>query len=142
MKKKTAVAALAKAKRALQNEEGRFACGAAIKTFSLGMLGANYSKAGGAAARKNRWEVLDRLARNGAALSPSQRNDFELWKRSWDEAMVEEHKGKWADTFAGWMQNIVDSSETNAFSAFMHAETNRVLRERVNNVLTVPGVGN
>ena len=106
------------------------------------MFGANDSKAGGAAARKNRWEVLDRLARNGAALSPSQRNDFELWKRSWDEAMVEEHKGKWADTFAGWMQNIVDSSETNAFSAFMHAETNRVLRERVKNVLTVPGVGN
>ena len=25
--------------------------------------------------------------------------------------MVEEHKGKWAETFAGWMQNIVDSSE-------------------------------
>lgn len=142
MKKKTAVAALAKAKRALQNEEGRFACGAAIKTFSLCMLGANDSKAGGAAARKNRWEVLDRLARNGAALSPSQRNDFEFWKRIWDEAMVEEHKGQWADTFAGWMQNIVDSSETNAFSAFMHAESNRVLRKRVKNVLAVPGVSN
>ena len=54
--------------------------------------------------------------------------------------MVEEHKGKWADTFAGWMQHIVDSSETNAFSAFMHAETNRVLRERVKTALTVPGV--
>ena len=103
------------------------------------MLGANDSKAGGAAARKNRWEVLDRLARNGAALSPSQRNDFDLWKRIWDEAMVEEHKGKWAETFAGWMQNIVASSEANAFSAFMHAETNRVVRHRVKNALTVPG---
>jgi hypothetical protein len=137
--KKTAVAELAKAKRALQNEESKFACGAAIKTFSLPMLGANDNKAGGAAARKNRWEVLDRLARNGAALSPSQRNDFDLWKRIWDEAMVEEHKGKWADTFAGWMQNIVASSETNAFSTFMQNETNRVVRKRVTHVLTVPG---
>ena len=116
------------------------ACGAAIKAFSLCMLGANDAKAGGAQARKNRWEVLNRLARNGAALSAQQQNDFDLWKRCWDEAMVEEHKGKWADTFAGWMQNIVDSPEANAFSAFMHAETNRVLRARVKNALAVPGV--
>ena len=104
------------------------------------MLGANDAKAGGAQARKNRWEVLNRLARNGAALSAQQQNDFDLWKRCWDEAMVEEHKGKWAETFAGWMQNIVDSPEANAFSAFMHAETNRVLRARVKNTLAVPGV--
>ena len=137
--KQTAVAALAKAKRALQNKENRLACDAAIKHFPLCMLGANDSKAGGAAARNNRWEVLDRLARNGAALSPSQRNDFKLWKRIRDKAMVEEHRGKWADTFAGWMQKIVESPEPNAFSAFMHAETNRVLRTRVKNVVTVPG---
>ena len=56
--------------------------------------------------------------------------------------MVEEHKGKWAETFEGWMQNIVKSSEANAFSAFMHTETNRVVRERAKNVLTVPGVRN
>ena len=104
------------------------------------MLGANDSKAGGAAARKNRWEVLDRLANNGVALSPSQRNDFELWKRIWDEAMVEEHKGKWAETFAGWMRNILDAPEANAFSAFVHAETNRVLRDKIKSVLAAPGV--
>ena len=142
MTKKAAVTALAKVKRALQNEESKLACNAALKTFSLAMLGGNDNKAGGAAARKNRFEVLDRLARGGVALSPEQRNDFDLWKRSWDDAMVEEHKGKWAETFAGWMQSIVESSETNAFSAFMHAETNRVLRERVKSVLVVPGVTN
>ena len=54
--------------------------------------------------------------------------------------MVEEHKGKRAETFAGWMRNILDAPEANAFSAFVHAETNRVLRDRVNNVLAVPGV--
>ena len=90
--KKAAVAALAKAKRALQNEENRLACEAAIKNFPLCMLGDKDSKAGGNPARKNRFEVLDRLAHNGAALSPSQRNDFELFKRAWDDAMVEEHK--------------------------------------------------
>ena len=138
--KKAAVAALSQAKGRLQKEETKLACGAAIKTFSLCMLGANDAKAGGAQARKNRWEVLNRLARNGAALSAQQQNDFDLWKRCWDEAMVEEHKCKWAETFAGWMQNIVDSPEANAFSAFMHAETNRVLRARVKNTLAVPGV--
>ena len=138
--KKAAVAALAKAKRALQNEENRLACEAAIKSFPLCMLGDKDSKAGGHPARKNRFEVLDRLAHNGAALSPSQRNDFELFKRAWDDAMVEEHKGKWAETFAGWMKNILDAPEANAFSAFVHAETNRVLRDRVKHVLAVPGV--
>ena len=41
---------------------------------------------------------------------------------------------------AGWMRNILDAPEDNAFSAFVHAETNRVLRDRVKNVLAVPGV--
>ena len=54
--------------------------------------------------------------------------------------MVEEHKGKWAETFAGWMQDVLNSSETNAFSTFMHIETNRVLRDRFPKVLAVPGL--
>ena len=107
---------MAKAKRAQQDLESKHACEAAINTFSMEMLGANDSKAGGVAARKNRCEVLDRLARHGADLSASQRNDFDWWKSAWDIAMVEEHKETWAETFAGWMQDVINSSETNAFS--------------------------
>ena len=138
--KKAAVAALAKAKRALQHEENRLACEAAIKNFPLCMVGDKDSKAGGNPARKNRFEVPDRLSQNGAAFSPSQRNDFELSKRAWDDAMAEEHTGQLAQTFAGWMRNILDAAEANAFSAFVHAETNGVHRDRVKNVLAVPGV--
>ena len=94
------------------------------------MLGANDSKAGGAAARKNRWEVLDRLARNGAAVSPSQRNDFELWKRSWHEAMVEEHKGKWADTFSGWPPPPDDQKTSRRSDPVFYVKKNSVAPAR------------
>ena len=134
--KKAALAALAKAKRAHEDVERKQAQTAAFKTFSLDMLGGNSSNAGGAAARKNRFQVLDRV---GTHLSPAQRNDFEWWKRAWDDAMVEQHKGKWAEIFAGWMQEIINKPESNAFSVFMHNETNRVLKEKVKNVLAVPG---
>ena len=134
--KKAALAALAKAKRAHEDVERKQAQTAAFKTFSLDMLGGNSSNAGGAAARKNRFQVLDRV---GTHLSPAQRNDFEWWKRAWDDAMVEQHKGKWAETFAGWMQEIINKPDSNAFSVFMHNETNRVLKEKVKNVLAVPG---
>ena len=51
--------------------------------------------------------------------------------------MVAEHKAQWAETFAHWMQGIVNSTEGNAFSIFMHSETNRVLRDT--KALAVPG---
>ena len=108
--------------------------------FPLEMLGANDSKAGGAASRKNRVEVLDRVARHGAGLGAAQQNDFEWWKRAWDDVIVEQHKGQWAETFATWMQDVLNFSETNAFSTFMHTETNRVLRDRFQKVLAVPGL--
>ena len=136
--KQTALAAFAKAKRAQEDLETKHACSAAIKTFSMETLGANDSKAGGPRARRDRFEVLDRLARLGADLSPF--HDFEWWKHAWDGAMVEEHKGKWAETFAGWMQDVINSSETNAFSTFMHNETHRVFRNRYKKVLAVPGI--
>ena len=88
---------------------------------------------------KDRFDVLDRLAGGTicAKLSPSQRNDFEWFKHTWDDAMVAEHKAQWAETFAHWMQDIVNSTEGNAFSVFMHNETNRVLRDK--KALAVPG---
>ena len=91
---------------------------------------------------QKRWEVLDRLARHGAAGQSIRTERFRVVEAYFGMAMAEEHKGKWAETFAGWMQNIVDSSETNALSAFMNAEAKRVLRERVKNVLIVLGVTN
>ena len=138
--KKAAVAALARTRKLHQQLDSKHALAAADKMYTLEMLGANDSKAGGAGGRKNRLEALDRLSYQGAGLHPGQRNDFEWWKRQWDEAMVAEHKGNWAALFAGWMQNIINSSESNAFSAFMHEETNRVLRSKFPVALSVPGI--
>ena len=82
------------------------------------------------------------MSRQGAALHPSQVVDFDWWKKAWDDAMLEVHGKKWGETFAAWMQNIIHESETktNAFSVFMHTETNRVLRDRYKNALVVPGI--
>ena len=64
-----------------------------MKMFPLEVLCANDSKAGGAASRKNRVEVLDRVARHGAGLSAAQQNDFDWWKKAWDNAMVDVENG-------------------------------------------------
>ena len=87
---------------------------------------------------KNRFEVLDRLSRHKAGLSPAQKNDFAWWKEAWDEAMVTEHRANWAETFAGWVQKVMEAKATNAFSHFMYDETCRVFHEKA--ALAVPGV--
>ena len=46
--------------------------------------------------------------------------------------MVTAHGATWADTYAGWVQTILDS-----ISKFMHAETVRVLNAC--KALAVPG---
>ena len=86
---------------------------------------------------QKRFEVLDRLARHKTGLSLAQKSDFQRWKDAWDDAMVNEHKGGWANTFAGWMQNILDSAESNSFSKFMYDETGRVFSDST--ALAVPG---
>ena len=136
---KTAVAALAKARKLHSDIESKAAMAAATKMYTLEQLGDKHSTAGGAGWRKHRFDALDRLSWQGAGLHPAQRNEFDWWKRQWDDAMVDEHKNKWAALFASWMQNIMNSSESNAFSAFMHDETNRVLRSKFQVALTVPG---
>ena len=60
----------------------------AIRTFTLEALGEGDGSAGGAKARKSRHEVLDRLARIGAGLSPGQENDWTWFKETWDTEMV------------------------------------------------------
>ncbi len=100
----------------------------ALKNFSLVDLGQGRSRGGGAAARKRRFEVLDRLARIGRGLSAAQKNDFTWFKEAWDSKMLDEHWVEWAGIFAGWMQQVLVDFETccdNAFSVFVHAETRR-----------------
>ena len=132
-----AVAEMKRVKRSIQDIESTNACKHAIKTFSLDALGAGSSNAGGAKAKKSQFEVLDRLSRHKVGLSAAQRNDFQWWKDAWDEAMVTEHGADWADTFASWVQNLLDSPDSNAFSKFMHDETCRVLND--SKALAVPG---
>ena len=48
----------------------------AFKTFSPEMLGNGHAKGAGAAGRKRRHEVLDRMAHTGAGLSAGQKNDL------------------------------------------------------------------
>ena len=134
---KAAVAELKRAKQALQQLESTHACREAIKTFPLEALGGTQEKAGGLKGKKNRLEVLDRLSRHGVGLSPAQQNDFPWWKESWDAAMVAEHRANWANTFACWVQNVLDSKTTNAFSQFVYDETRRVFHDKT--ALAVPG---
>ena len=72
----TAGAELKRVKRNIAEMENLSACRHAIKTFTLEALGAGSPNAGGAKARKNRLEVLDRLSRLKAGLSAGQRNDW------------------------------------------------------------------
>lgn len=60
--KNAAVAELRKTKRKILEMEIVGACRHAIKSFTLHALGEGNDNAGGLKARKNRFEVLDRLA--------------------------------------------------------------------------------
>ena len=85
-------------------------------------------RVGGAAAKKNRLEVLDRLARLGQGLSPAQKNDFKWFKEAWDARMIQEHGDNWPRLFMWWTQGLLGENEAghgNAFSVFVHRETRR-----------------
>ena len=75
----------------------------------------------------DRFEVLDPPSRHRAGLSDAQKNDFAWWKEAWDEAMVTAHGANWAAMLAGWVQNLLDATTSNAVSQFMYDETVRVL---------------
>jgi len=132
-----AVADVKRTRKALQDMEGILASKHAIKTYTLEALGADNQNAGGAKARKNRFDVLDRLARLNAGLSAGQQNDWQWFKDAWDSKMVAEHKAKWADVFSGWVQGVLDDARSNAFSCFVHSETLRVFPGMA--ALQVPG---
>ena len=111
----------------------------AMKTFALEGLGIGKKNCGGAAGKKRRAEVLDRMARLGLGLSAAQRNDFGWWKDRWDAKMSVEHGDAWPRIFAEWVQQLiadVEGGAGNAFSLFVHSETNRVLADEL--ALQVP----
>ena len=122
----------------LQELESTTACKHAVKSFRLEDLGKGANNAGGAKGKKNRSEVLDRLARLNSGLSAGQRNDWQWFKEAWDKAMVIEYGDEWLETFATWMQEVLIDPRSNAFSIFVHDETCRVFDGAA--ALQVPGV--
>ena len=132
-----AVAELKKTKRIIKEMESIRACTHAIKTFTKAALGADSDNAGGPKSKKNRLEVLDRLARIKAGLSAGQRNDWPWFKEAWDQEMVTQHGPDWASLFSGWVQTVLDDERSNAFSVFVYNETRRVFHGT--SALHVPG---
>ena len=117
-----------KRKREIEDAEVVLETKHAIKQYTLQDLGMGQKRVGGAAAKKNRLEVLDRLARLGQGLSPAQKNDFSWFKEAWDARMLEALGDSWPETFMGWMQGLLGKNEAgvgNAFSVFVHKETRR-----------------
>lgn len=132
-----AVAELKRCRMAIQSLESTRAAAHAIKTFTVDSLGQGSPNAGGAKAKARRLEVLDRLSRLKAGLSPGQKNDWAWFKEAWDQAMVNEYKENWATTFSGWVQGILEDERTNAFSVFIYNETCRIFNNTA--ALHVPG---
>ena len=97
-----------------------------VKTYPLDLLGDGTENGGGAKGRKQRWEVLDRMARLKAGLSDGQKNDWTWFKSSWAQAMKDEHGEGWPMLFSAWVQGVLDDERSNAFSVFVHDETKRV----------------
>ena len=126
-----AVAELKRAKDAIKEYEIIRECRYAMKTYTAVALGDGSANAGGAAAKKRRLDVLDRVARVGAGLSAGQKNDWQWFKDSWDAAMVAEHKAGWGLQFVSWIQGVLDSTASNAFSVFVYNETCRVFQGTV-----------
>jgi len=123
-----ATALLKKRKAELQDMENIAESKHTVRRFSVESLGQGQAKGGGVAARKKRFEVLDRLARLGSGLSVGQKNDWLWFREAWDERMLEELGVDWGGTFAGWMQEVLndfDAGKGNAFSEFVHNETRR-----------------
>ena len=121
-----AVAELKRAKDAIKEYEIIRECRYAMKTYTVLALGDGSANAGGAGGRKRRLEVLDRVARIGAGLSPGQKNDWQWFKESWDAAMVAEHKANWGTQFVSWLQRVLDDPASNSFSLFVYNESCRV----------------
>ena len=86
--------------------------------------------------------MLNRLAGLGSGLSEAQRSDVEWFRREWDAAGMEDFGGQWPETFATWLQGVIDEylgGNQRAFSMFMHSETRRRLSGSL--ALALPAAG-
>ena len=122
-----AQAELARKKAKLEEMKKISETAVAVKRFTPPMLGEGHPTGGTVAMRKQRFELMDRIAALGSGLSPGQRNDWTWFKENWDKKMALEHKDKWGATFAGWMQNVLEKMReaNNAMSLFVYEETSR-----------------
>ena len=120
---------LAKQRANLKDMQDIIETAVAVKRFPPATLGAGHAKGGTIAARKARFELMDRIAHLGSGLSAEQRNEWTWFKEQWDKKMCEEHKGAWGTVFAGWMQHVLDELRVanNAMSLFVFDETRRCL---------------
>ena len=130
LRKETACATelLAKRKRELMNLESVLEAQHTLKRYTPASFGQGKPRSGGAAARKVRVDCLERIAKLGSGLSPSQRTDWAWFHEAWDAKMAGEHAENWGDVFSGWMQKVIDdvgNGVENAFSVFVEAETTR-----------------
>ena len=125
-------------KQAIVDAETILAAKHAARTFTIDDLGG--SGRSGGHAKKQRLELLYRLARIGQGLSAPQRNDFAWFKNAWDAKMSEDHGDAWPHVLGGWVQKILidfEAGTSNAFSVFVRAETVRNFSETL--ALQVPG---
>ena len=93
------------------NMENLLEAHTALKRYTPEALGQGKARSGGPAARKLRFEVMDRMAKIGSGLSASQCNDWVWFREAWDARMCEEHAENWGVTFCGWMQKVLDDFE-------------------------------
>ena len=114
----------------------------AFRNFPLRSLGLDQKNCGGAQGKKQRHEVLNRVASLGSGLSTAQKNDWTWFKDAWDAQGVKDFGNDWPWAFSSWIQevlNLMEKGQTNAMSTFVHDETQRCFSEEP--TLGVPGAG-
>jgi hypothetical protein len=132
-----AVAELKRTKTKIQEMENLRVAKHAIKTYTLEALGQGATtKADQNKAKRNRMDVLDRLAKLRPGLSAGQRNDWEWFQQAWDLEMLAVYDAEWPIYFAQLMQEVMDKGG-NAFSVFVYNETCRLFHHQA--ALHVPG---
>ena len=80
---------------------------AAVRSYSLPMLGQGKKNGGGEDYKKARRELMDRV-RAIAELSADQKADWKFFASSWDQKMAEAHGEEWPEQFAQIMQNVLN----------------------------------
>ena len=135
-----------KARKRLQAQQARLAeveeaidIRHTARRYALSELGQGRRSCGGQAGRTARLQVLVRMASLGSGLSPEQRADFDWFRNEWDAAGQHDFEAAWPETFATWIQGVVEEylgGNASAFSEFVNRETRRRLAGTL--ALTLP----